>query len=481
MRRYYWLAADAGQGALAIDAIRGFVDRTPSLVGRVDIQARRVLVPSTGAMLEVLPADAAGAWGLLPDGVFVDELAQWEDTPQPQRLWEAVSSAVAKASGAAAPDAGLTARDVLASLRLADDRLWVDAAHDFQLADALGVLEDGARPYSFLTRARGASKTTDLAAVALALLLAGRPHAGAILVVLTTAGSPDHFAHKILEHARTSPLWRVSERPGPSPWMDATRLAEQRARLPEAVYRQLFENEWTQAAGSFLDPAVIDAAFSLDGPTLDRTAGTYFAGLDLGTVNDRTVLAIGHREHDEIVRLDRMQTWQGSRARPVDFSEIEDFIVSAHQRFGFTLRLDPWQGLDLAQRLRTRSVRAEEFAFSAASKQRLAATLLSSLNAGNLQLDEAEGLREELLALRLVQKTSGAWAFDHARGGHDDRATALALMTVAALENPVVTATAPIFGTRQSPSHIAGLAPRQRGGGRHALGGSFSYDFPEPR
>jgi hypothetical protein len=354
--RCYWLAADEAQGALALDCIGGFASRTPSLADRVEVQARRVIVPATGSTLEVLPADAPGAWGLNPHRVYVDELANWNDGPAARRLWEAASSAVAKR-----PDARLA--------------------------------------------------------------------------VLTTAGSPDHFAFKVLEHARTSPLWRTSERPGPAPWIDVERLAEQRARLPHAVYRQLWENEWTVADGAFLDPAVVAAAFALDAPALERKAGAggYMAGLDLGTVNDRTVLAVGHREGD-VVHLDRMQAWRGSRVRPVDFAEVEAFVVDAHKRFGFSLTLDPWQGLDLAQRLRTRGVYAKEFNFSTASKQKLAATLLSAINAGHLRLYEAEGLREELLALRLVQSTAGAWGFDHKRGGHDDRVVALSLMATALLE-----------------------------------------------
>ncbi len=353
--RAYWLAADADQGRLAIDAIGGFVARTSALVGRVDVQARRVIVPESGASLEVLPADAPGAWGLTPHWLFADELANWSGGPAARRLWEAASSAVAKR-----PDARM--------------------------------------------------------------------------VVLTTAGSPDHFAFGVLRHARQSSLWRCGERAGPAPWMDADRLEEQRQRLPDAVFRQLFWNEWTAVAGSFLDPAVVDAAFCLDGPALEHDpAGFYAAGLDLGTVNDRTVLSIGHRVGDR-VRLDLMRTWQGSRARPVDFAEVEAFIRRAYERFRFVLRLDPWQGYDLAQRLRAAGIHAEEFTFSSASKQRLASTLLSTVNAGCLELYEAEGLREELRALRLVQSVSGAWGFDHRSGGHDDRAVALSLMAVALLE-----------------------------------------------
>ena len=391
--RVYWLAADADQASLAIDAVAGFVAHTPTLKGRVEVQARRVIVPESDATLEILPADAAGTWGLTPHWVFCDELANWADTTSARRLWEAASSAAAK------------------------------------------------RPDSRL-------------------------------VVLTTAGSPDHFAFKVLEHARTSPLWRTSEREGPAPWMAADRLDEQRQRLPHAVFEQLFLNRWTMAEGSFLDPLVVEAAFCLEGPRMEHRdpvtgqapGSPFIAALDLGVVHDRTVFALGHRDGDRVL-LDRMQTWRGSRKHPVDFAEVEQFIVQAHHRFGFTLRLDPWQGLDLAQRLRAQSILVEEFNFSPASKQRLAASLLSTINNGNLALYEAEGLRDELLGLRLVQTSSGAWAFDHQRGGHDDRAVALALLVVALLERPRIDTSwaddpeASFFAGPPVPSRARGTDP----------------------
>lgn len=358
--RLHWLAADRDQGGLAIDAIAGFSARTPGLSEQVDVQSRRVVVPATGSTLEVLAADAPGAWGLLSRAIFVDELANWTDGPAARRLWEAASSAAAK--------------------------------------------RDDAR-----------------------------------LAVLTTASTPDHFAYGVLEAARKSPLWRVSERYGPSPWMSDARLAEQRARLPEAVYLQLFENQWTMAEGAFLDPAVIEQAFSLDAPALlaaDRRQ--YVAGLDLGSRHDRTVFAVGHLEGG-VVLLDRLEVWEGSRKHPVEFVAVEQFVVDAYERFRFRLRFDPWQGLDLAQRLRAHGIRAEEFNFSQGSKQRLASTLLSLMNTGRLRLYEAPGLREELLALRLAQARSGLWSFDHNAGGHDDRAVAIGLMAVGLLDRPPAT------------------------------------------
>jgi hypothetical protein len=43
-----------------------------------------------------MASDEAGAWGLRPYMLIADELAAWQTTPPPRRLWEAASSAVAK-------------------------------------------------------------------------------------------------------------------------------------------------------------------------------------------------------------------------------------------------------------------------------------------------------------------------------------------------------------------------------------------------
>lgn len=72
------------------------------------------------------------------------------------------------------------ALEVLAGLVLEDGRRWGDAAHPWQWADARAVLDlDPAAPrLHFLTRPRGASKTTDLAGVAVAALLEQLPPGG---------------------------------------------------------------------------------------------------------------------------------------------------------------------------------------------------------------------------------------------------------------------------------------------------------------
>lgn len=68
------------------------------------------------------------------------------------------------------------ALDLMAALVLEDGSRWGERAAPFQWADAEAVLDVGsASPYHFLTRARGGSKTADLAGMAIAAMLEQLP------------------------------------------------------------------------------------------------------------------------------------------------------------------------------------------------------------------------------------------------------------------------------------------------------------------
>jgi hypothetical protein len=82
------------------------------------------------------------------------------------------------AEGGAASDAHGLARalDLLAALVLEDGRRWGEVATDWQWEDAEAILDPASpTPNHFLTRPRGASKTGDLAAVLLVVLLEQMP------------------------------------------------------------------------------------------------------------------------------------------------------------------------------------------------------------------------------------------------------------------------------------------------------------------
>lgn len=354
--RAYALAADRDQGRLLVDAAEGFVLRGLHNLFRVD--AWKITCPRKGSTLDVLAADAPGAWGLRPAFVVVDELAQWPTTPAARRLWDAVSTSVAK-------------------------------------------------------------------------------NPAAKMVVLTTAGDPAHWSHKVLEHAYSDPLWRVREVKGPPPWMDPARLEEQRRRLPESTFRRLFLNEWTASEDRLALPQDLAACATLDGPLPPEPGRSYVIGVDLGLKADRTVAAVCHPEQVDTdldagprlrVVLDRMEVWAGTRDRPVRLSDVEGWLAQAIRAFRSPpIVLDPWQAIGLAQRLRGRGATVEEFTFSSASVGRLASALHVLIRDHALAIPNDPELIDELSNVRLRETSPGVLRMDHDPDKHDDRAIALAL------------------------------------------------------
>lgn len=116
------------------------------------------------------------------------------------------------------------ALDLLASLRLETGRSWGEAATETQRADASSILDaDAHERFHFVTRARGYSKTTDLAAVAVAVLLRQAPAGSRSYAVAADQGQARLLLDSIEGFVRRTPglgqllevqAWRVSVRRG---------------------------------------------------------------------------------------------------------------------------------------------------------------------------------------------------------------------------------------------------------------------------
>jgi hypothetical protein len=124
--RSYAVAADQAQARLLLDAIEGFVRRSSELSRLLDVQSWKVTVRESGATLEALPADEAGAWGLRPFFAVCDELAMWGTTSGPRRIWDAITSAMPKTGGTL----------VIASTA-GDPAHWSHKVREHALADSL--------------------------------------------------------------------------------------------------------------------------------------------------------------------------------------------------------------------------------------------------------------------------------------------------------------------------------------------------------
>jgi hypothetical protein len=163
----------------------------------------------------------------------------------------------------------------------------------------------------------------------------------------------------------------------------------------------------------------------------------YIGGLDVGLTHDRCVATVAHREADGRVVVDRQHVWQGSRARPVNLGEVEGFLRELHRAYGrCPFRVDPFQAVHLAQRLRADGIQVEEFAFSSQSVGRLAVTLYRLLADRLLLLPADEDLVDELVNVRLREQQPGIYRIDHDEGRHDDRVISLALVAHRLAQRP---------------------------------------------
>lgn len=209
--------------------------------------------------------------------------------------------------------------------------------------------------------------------------------------------------------------------------MDDDRLEEQRRRLPEASYRRLFLNEWTEAEDRLTTIDDLQACVTLDGPQAPQPGTRYVIGLDLGLKADLTAAVVCHLDDDTVV-LDRINTWTGTPEYPVQIGDVETWLTQACTTYHpTTVVLDPWQAIGLAQRLTRKRIRVEEYTFSAASVGRLATSIHLLLRQHRFALPENAQLLDELANVRLRETSPGVYRMDHDPDKHDDQAIALAL------------------------------------------------------
>jgi len=377
--RSYAVAADRDQAALLLDAISGFVTRTPGLLSLLRVDAWKVTNTRTAATLEVLAADAAGAFGLLPHLVIVDERAQWKTTAEPERLWRAIFSALPKVKGS---------------------RLVI-----------LTTAGDPTHPAGrLIKRARESQRW---------------------YVSELPGPCPWADADDLAEQREELPEWEF-ERLHMNRWTASADRLTSAADLAHCVTLDgplPFDKRWTYAIGVDLatrhDRSVVAVCHR------EPVVGHVPASSSL--VNDRAETLTGHR-----IVLDRMMVWAGTRAEPLALSVVENFLVEASERYGRPpVIYDPFQAVGMMQRLTGRGVHAREFTFSAQSVGRLGLTLHNLIRGHMLAIPDDAELIDELENVRLRETSPGTVRMDHDAGRHDDRAVALALAAHHLLDGPV--------------------------------------------
>ncbi len=92
----YAAAAGKEQAGLLASKIQLVTRNTPELAGAVEVQAYKVLTPSTGAELEVLSSELASSWGKTPLWLFIDEICNHDNTAVKREFVTALMTSLIK-------------------------------------------------------------------------------------------------------------------------------------------------------------------------------------------------------------------------------------------------------------------------------------------------------------------------------------------------------------------------------------------------
>lgn len=276
------------------------------------------------------------------------------------------------------------------------------------------------------------------------------------LVAMTSAGEPSHFSFKIREQALRLDGWRVSEMPGPVPWMTEQALADQQVELLPSEFERLVLNRWTEGEDRLTTREAVLDCVGHAGRIEPDSDTSYTIGLDLGFVNDATVLVVAHSElvdvhtpeniHDaalagstleERVVVDHFVKFQGSRRRPVQLAEVEQMIRTLAAGYGkrkTRIVGDNTEALGMIQRLVDDGFRAEDWAVTPSLNDQVATNLYRLLENRQLDLPDDEYVIDQLSTVRLVRTSFGKLRIDHDSGQHDDFVQALGYAVIGTLD-----------------------------------------------
>lgn len=205
-----------------------------------------------------------------------------------------------------------------------------------------------------------------------------------------------------------------------NPLLDASVIEAERARLPERIFRQEYEADFVEGAGSVFRFVRENATGEWAEPT---DGETYYAGLDLAKVEDFTVLVIMNRQR-EVVFVDRFNR--------LDWSIQVQRITEATRRYGNAMVYvdSTGAGEPVFESLRHAGVWGSAYPFTQRSKAALVNNLALMLERGEIVLPRPdlwpEGI-EELEAFEYSVTDSGTTKTSAPSGMHDDCVMGLAL------------------------------------------------------
>lgn len=254
-------------------------------------------------------------------------------------------------------------------------------------------------------------------------------------IFLSTPWGKNHFFYK----ACTRPEYSVHHAKSTEcPLITPEFLQEQKRILPDEIYRSEYLAEFTEAAHCFFPQDLIRTCID---PTLEQITdpqhaptAAYYAGLDLGKLNDYSVIAI--IKHDEnLLKLVHIHEF------PLDtrYSHVIGYVANANKRMQFEkLYVDQTGvGEPIQEDLRNQDIpNTQGITFTTQTKEAMLTNLKLTMEQARLKLPYNRTLIAQINQQQYEYTKTGHLSFSHPQGAHDDQLWALSLAVYAAQQHP---------------------------------------------
>lgn len=202
-----------------------------------------------------------------------------------------------------------------------------------------------------------------------------------------------------------------------SPFANEDLINMFRETLAPKLFQQEVEAEFVDSSSIFNNIADVMCLEPIDKPQEDER---YFAGIDIGFINDASVLSIINKDG----HLVKYYRWQN-----IEAPELMDEIVEINKKWNFVRVVieNNNQGLTIYQDLKRRMKNIDEFTTTSKTKPEIINRLIHLFNTQEIKLVVDEYLRIELEAFIFKQNTNGNIKFMAESGFHDDCVMSLAI------------------------------------------------------
>jgi hypothetical protein len=227
-----------------------------------------------------------------------------------------------------------------------------------------------------------------------------------------------NYLYEYFLNGQTLPKWKsMRYSTYDSPFANEDLINMFKETLPPKLFQQEIEAEFVDSSSVFNN---LSEVLVLEEQNEPKEGGRYFGGIDIGIINDASVLSI----IDENGNLVKYYRWENTEA-PEIIEKIQE--VNRKWKFQKIVIENNNQGLTIYQDLKRKMSNIEDFNTNGKTKPEIINRLIHLFNMKEFKLVQDDYLRIELEAFIFKQNNNGNLKFMADNGFHDDCVMSLAI------------------------------------------------------